>query len=257
MNTRVRQYVAAIHPPRAASSFWLALGMLKGQEQSVEPQPCFLMIAYLVAFQLLYGGIYLINDLVDYRSDKRHRLKCRRMIASGGVSRRAALIYALVLISVFVVIALCLSMTLFYYGMFFLMYNLLYSLFLKTIPFVSPVAGGVTHAARYVMGVDLFGSMTEYHGAIAILALATALWYLRRLSEFENQDETRHVLRYYSSTKLRIITFAIGGVFPVLAFFSEDSHSLILGCALGYAGMLVGYFRIPSVRPMFEKVIFR
>src|SRR5690606_10006300 len=45
-----------------------------------------------LAFSLLASGSYLLNDLVDLRSDRMHRSKARRPLAAGDLPLRAALL---------------------------------------------------------------------------------------------------------------------------------------------------------------------
>mgnify|MGYP003575485735 CR=1 FL=1 len=54
-------------------------------------------LAAFVIFCDLSGVVYLVNDVMDRESDRRHPLKSHRPIASGALSVRAALIAATVL----------------------------------------------------------------------------------------------------------------------------------------------------------------
>ena len=143
--------------------------------------------------------------------------------------------------------------------MLFLAYNLVYTVILKKIPFVYPIAGGMTHAMRYRMGCCLFTTPTSFHAQIAILVFATSLWYLRRLTEFEEQEETRHVTRFYTRTNLLIVIGVIGGVFPLLAVYAPDSHQfrVVIGCSLGYLLLFCGYLRSLTFRRFMKNVIFQ
>jgi 4-hydroxybenzoate polyprenyltransferase/phosphoserine phosphatase len=49
------------------------------------------VLAGALAFGLAASGIYLLNDLLDLRSDRRHPAKCRRALASGALPLSAAL----------------------------------------------------------------------------------------------------------------------------------------------------------------------
>ena len=85
MNQRsIKNLIAAIYPCRAVTSAWLVLGMLAGHHHASggEPYPVLLMLVYFIVFQILYGAIYLINDLIDYPLDIRHPIKSKRIVAS-------------------------------------------------------------------------------------------------------------------------------------------------------------------------------
>jgi len=54
-------------------------------------------VAAFAVFCVLSGVVYLVNDVMDRESDRRHPLKSHRPIASGALSVRAAIIAAIVL----------------------------------------------------------------------------------------------------------------------------------------------------------------
>jgi len=50
-----------------------------------EPSLLGISISAFVVFCVLCGGIYILNDIVDVESDRKHPLKCKRPIASGAM----------------------------------------------------------------------------------------------------------------------------------------------------------------------------
>jgi 4-hydroxybenzoate polyprenyltransferase len=87
-----------------------------------------------VAFCLIASSIYIINDYMDIEDDRKHPIKCKRPLASGQVSKLAALVICGILIILGFALAWHLrDKFLFVLGIYFLI-NLAYSFGLKNIP---------------------------------------------------------------------------------------------------------------------------
>jgi 4-hydroxybenzoate polyprenyltransferase len=105
-----------------------------------------------LAFCLLASGIYIINDLIDYREDKHHPVKSRRPIASDRISRPAAVILAVVLIFVSLLWSFFINHPFLITGLVYLAMMLAYSIKAKEIIILDVlfVAGG--YVLRAVAG---------------------------------------------------------------------------------------------------------
>jgi 4-hydroxybenzoate polyprenyltransferase len=66
------------------------------------------IIAFSV-FCLIAGSVYIINDIVDVDKDRQHPIKKDRPIASGKLKKSHALVYAMVLLSASLLIAVSLN----------------------------------------------------------------------------------------------------------------------------------------------------
>ena len=67
--------------------------------------PC--IVAFL-AFCLAASGIYCFNDIHDAEADRLHPVKCRRPVASGAVSKRAAYtVMCIIWVAAFSLVAMC------------------------------------------------------------------------------------------------------------------------------------------------------
>ena len=127
------QYLKLLRPSHWAKNLFLYIPLFFAGEignimKEVE------VLAGFIAFSLIASSIYIINDYRDVEADRQHPVKCKRPIASGAVSKPAAL----------VIFALCLLIggAMAYYavkpkfafvlGIYFVL-NLLYSFGLKNI----------------------------------------------------------------------------------------------------------------------------
>jgi 4-hydroxybenzoate polyprenyltransferase len=112
-------------------------------------------------FCLLSGLVYIINDIYDVESDRKHPDKCKRPIASGQLPVSFALAAGVVIFLIVMLTSFWLSPSFALVGLIYLIENLLYSKWVKHIPlldvffialgFVLRVLAGVTliHVARF------------------------------------------------------------------------------------------------------------
>ena len=99
-----------------------------------------------------YCAGLVINDLADYVEDLRERPA--RPLPSGAVSRRTALILAIVFVAVAVSTAACVSRPVFFATVFLLALILLYNLFAKRIPKFGPAVMGLCRGASVNLGIS-------------------------------------------------------------------------------------------------------
>ena len=86
----------SIRPGQWTKNLLVFAGLLFGR-QLFNPSAAAQAAGGFVVFCLLSSVVYLINDLVDRESDRRHPLKARRPIASGAVSTTTVVTAAVVL----------------------------------------------------------------------------------------------------------------------------------------------------------------
>lgn len=92
------------------------------------------VLAGLVAFSLIASSIYIINDYRDIEDDRKHPVKSKRPLASGAVSKPAALVICgLLIVTGFAISYFIRDKFLFVLAIYFIL-NLGYSLGLKNIP---------------------------------------------------------------------------------------------------------------------------
>src|SRR5215468_338968 len=86
----------ALRPSQWTKNLLVFAGLLFGMQLLV-PSAVIRAVAAFVIFCALSGVVYLINDIFDRESDRRHPLKAKRPIASGALSVQAAAVAALVI----------------------------------------------------------------------------------------------------------------------------------------------------------------
>ena len=97
-----------------------------------------------VAFCAISSGIYAINDAHDAVEDRRHPTKCRRPVAAGELSQRAAVVLGVVLIAVGMVICLMIRPLLALVATGYVALTVSYTLIWRDVPLLDilAIAGG-------------------------------------------------------------------------------------------------------------------
>jgi len=145
------------------------------------------LLLVFVSFQMLYSGIYIINDLIDYKKDRNDPVKSKRIISSGLIKRKYAFVFSLILILIALFIAFPYSIILAGFEIFFLFFNLIYSFILKKMPYVDSFSNGVTHPMRFVFGMILFSGGFNFYLIFSIFILSSGLSFLKRLRELKQR----------------------------------------------------------------------
>lgn len=115
-------------------------------------------ISAFIFFCLISGSVYLLNDLIDLENDKRHPLKCKRPLASGALSTRAAMIACAVLLCVCALAGLYVLNTGFLLtAAAYLVLQILYSTFLKHVVIIDVFCIAAGFVLRVVAGAEAIG----------------------------------------------------------------------------------------------------
>ena len=121
-------------------NIWFAVDDLGGMVEIV-----LRAVGATVAFTLLSGAVYLINDLADVERDRAHPVKRNRAIASGDLPAWMARISAVIAVVVAGLISIAISLPLMIVALAYLLLNVAYTFKLKHVAIldVMSVAGGV------------------------------------------------------------------------------------------------------------------
>jgi 4-hydroxybenzoate polyprenyltransferase len=205
-----------------------------------------LMLVFLSFQVLVYGGIYIVNDLFDLHTDRQHPAKKRRLIARGAIRPSLAGISAIALIAAGMLLGYFIDAAVLHFAVMFVCLNLLYTWKLKNIPYIDLLTNAITHPLRVAFAVALFGQLEKENWIIVACAflLYLALNSLRRHKELgEVGNHLRKALRGYTSGVLLAITIACGAGLLILGGFrsSIQTLSLVVVAILVYGAFLVGY----------------
>lgn len=112
-------------------------------------------IIAFIGISLLSSTAYVLNDLADKESDKKHPIKKKRPIASGKITETQAIIIATLLLTISLTILYCLNIFLLIIGIIFIINNTLYSFKpfrLKNKTFFDVITAGLDFPLRVLIG---------------------------------------------------------------------------------------------------------
>ncbi len=153
-------------------------------------------------FCLVASSVYLINDVFDIGSDRKHPVKSRRPLPSGELKVRTAVLAAVVIGLIALAIAFFLRLE---FGIVVLIYfvmNLAYSVYLKRIVIIDVLAIAAGFVLRVIAGSVVIALWPSAWLIICTVLLSLFLALGKRRHELvllnEVSNDHRNVLMHYS-----------------------------------------------------------
>ncbi len=168
----------------------------------------------VLVFCLASGVVYVFNDIVDVEWDRRHPYKRLRPIASGRLPVHLAFRMALFLMFAVLVAAWLLGQNFLAIVLVFLLWNWLYTRFLKKLVVLDVVGIGMSFVIRAVAGVIVLEPVCDQVNISPWLLFCTFflslfLGFCKRRDELikvaPREEGTRSVLREYSEPMLNAL----------------------------------------------------
>jgi len=219
--------IASLRPRQWTKNLLLFAGVLFSRQLG-DPALALRAAAGFLAFSLLSGCVYLMNDVRDLEEDRRHPVRRLRPIASGRLSVRAAWVALVPVLTVVVLLSRWLGNGFALVAGIYLVVNLAYTFFLKkqVLIDVFVIAGGFV--LRAIAGVELLLPVspgTELSPWLLMCTFFGALFLAlgKRGRELSNAGEDAHtkraVLEHYTSQ-------LVDGLLIIAAAASVMSYSL-------------------------------
>jgi 4-hydroxybenzoate polyprenyltransferase len=150
------------------------------------------MLAY-VAFGLAASGVYLLNDLLDLPSDRRHPRKRRRPFASGALPLAGGLVLSPTLVGASVLLAAAINHRFLIALLAYLVCTTTYSMWLKRRTFIDVAMLAALYTLRVVAGAAAAG-LTLSFWLLAVCAYGfLGLALLKRYAELRTMETEGHV----------------------------------------------------------------
>jgi 4-hydroxybenzoate polyprenyltransferase len=189
------------------------------------------LIGGFIAFSFVASSIYIINDYRDIEDDRKHPEKFKRPLASGAVSKNAAIIICILLLVTGFGIAWSLrEKFLFVISIYFLL-NLGYSFGLKNIPILDIFIVAVGFVLRIKGGAVLARiGVTEWLNIMVfLLALFMAIGKRRDdvLLKLNSGTDMRKSIKGYNLELLNVVLALVCAVIVVAYFMYTMSPEVV------------------------------
>ncbi|MCU0830678.1 MAG: UbiA family prenyltransferase [Rhizobiaceae bacterium] len=147
----------------------------------------------MLCMGLVASATYIVNDLGDLESDRRHSTKCRRPIASGAIPAKPAVLCAAALGLTGLAGALVLSPLFAALVLVYVAFTVSYSLKLKTYALIDVFVLGMLYMVRVYMGTVLTGAAASPWLLVFSLFFFLSLSLAKRHVEIVKAGERGHV----------------------------------------------------------------
>lgn len=189
------------------------------------------LLGGIIAFSFIASSIYIINDYRDVEDDRKHHEKKWRPLASGAVSKRAAIALCLLLVLIgFGIAAIIRGKFVFVLGIYFLL-NIGYSFGLKNIPILDIFILAIGFVLRVKAGaVIIYVGLSEWLTIMVfLLALFMAIGKRRDdvLLKIKLGTDMRKSIKGYNLELLNVLTALVCAVIIVSYFMYTMSPEVL------------------------------
>ncbi len=189
------------------------------------------LLGGIVAFCCLASSIYIINDYRDIEDDRKHHEKLKRPLASGAVSKRAAIVICILLILIGFAIAYTIRVKFVFVLAIYFLLNLGYSFGLKNIPILDIFIVAIGFVLRVKAGaVIIFVGLSEWLTIMVfLLALFMAIGKRRDdvLLKISSGTDMRKSIKGYNLELLNVLTALVCAVIVVSYFMYTMSPEVL------------------------------
>ena len=181
--------------------------------------------AGFVLFCLLSSSAYVLNDIIDVESDRKHPLKSTRPIARGEIKISTAVVLFVILALISLGLSVWLSTLFALTAMIYFVLNLFYSLYLKHVVIIDVMCIALGFVIRAVAGAVLIGVEISAWLVVCTTLLALFLGFGKRRHELlllETQaTDHRKILSEYSPYFLdQMISVVTASTVVAYAFYT-------------------------------------
>ncbi len=227
----ILNYLKLVRVPQWIKNFFVFVPLLFSQHLFDEDYFTTTLFAFVV-FCLASSLIYVINDIIDIEADKAHPTKKNRPLPAGLISKRSALIVAVVLTAVIVILLPQFNKEFLYFVTAFVLLNLLYSFWFKHIVILDVFSIAAGFSIRVLAGAVVISVPISSWLILTTMFISLFLGVMKRHSELilvaENENApSRKVLSQYSLNFAdQMATVAAAGVIICYALYTVSERTV-------------------------------
>lgn len=227
----ILNYLKLVRVPQWIKNFFVFVPLLFSQHL-FDKDYLFTSLAAFVVFCLASSLIYVINDTIDIEADKAHPTKKNRPLPAGVISKRSALIVAVVLTAVIVILLPQFNKEFLYFVTAFVLLNIFYSFWFKHIVILDVFSIAAGFAIRVLAGAVVISVPISSWLILTTIFISLFLGVMKRHSELILVEESenapsRKVLSQYSLNFAdQMATVAAAGVIICYALYTVSERTV-------------------------------
>ena len=227
----ILNYLKLVRVPQWIKNFFVFVPLLFSQHLFDVDYFSTTLFAFVV-FCLASSLIYVINDIIDIEADKAHPTKKNRPLPAGLISKRSALIVAVVLTAVIVILLPQFNKEFLYFVTAFVLLNVLYSFWFKHIVILDVFSIAAGFSIRVLAGAVVISVPISSWLILTTMFISLFLGVMKRHSELilvaENENApSRKVLSQYSLNFAdQMATVAAAGVIICYALYTVSERTV-------------------------------
>lgn len=188
-------------------------------------------VAAFLAFSLTASAVYVINDIFDIESDRKHFKKKFRPLASGKISMAKALAVFFILLTAGMVISFNIPNNFFYVTVSYFLINILYSKWLKKISIIDVMVIAIGFVLRILAGAAAIAVAVSPWIILCTFFGALLLGFGKRKNEIDtlkkDSVDCRNVLSRYEKNFLnQLIALTSGITIMSYALYAIDTQTV-------------------------------
>lgn len=188
----------------------------------------FISVKAFLAFSIASSISYIINDLFDYDLDKNHPVKKNRPITSGRVTKKGAVLSAVLLFAFLFILAWEMNSKFISVLGLYLLINFLYSTLLKNISILEILTIAFGFMLRIIGGAYVINVSLSSWLILTTLFLSLFLAINKRIAEINISGTTsRKVLEFYSREYLnQISSISTTGIIICYSLYTVSERTI-------------------------------
>ena len=209
------------------------------------------LFAVILTFISASISVYCLNDIIDFEFDRASPVKWNRPVAAGSIGRFPIAIFGIFLLTISLLSADLISSQILYLVVVYLLINMMYSLFLKRVPFWEMFIVASGFFIRVLAGTTLVIKKPSSAFYIVVFFGALLIVLSKRIAELKNtSSQKRTVLEFYSLELLSLIASICAGLLSGSYIYFIFSNYFIVFTAISKT---VLYFTVlPFLAVVFE-----
>lgn len=242
----VKNFIYSMRPKQWIKNSFVFAGLIFSKS-FVHMEPIFKTVYCFILFSLVSGTVYIVNDIIDKEKDKLHPVKCKRPIASGKLNASQAMVFALVVLAISLSLALFYNFKLFLILLVYFILVLSYSIKFKNIVILDVIILSAGFVLRTVGGAVIIDVWISPWLILCTTLLALFLALNKRRNELlvmsDKAGEHRKILDQYTpeliNNMLSVITSTTVMSYSLYTFTASKSSYMMLTIPF----VLYGIFR--------------